>query len=275
MDFTEIFEYADTEQLERVLGVLLPVILVVALVAMVVSVVFYILQASALYTIAKRRGISNAWLAWIPVGSSWIQGKITDHYHEYASRKKTYYAVILLVLSLVGMVLGGMTTSNQTKALAEFAEDLEYVETERELKAALDDLSEASAAEGVLNSIVSLAAKIVGYIVLYYIYKSCKPDSATLYLVLSVIFSFLTPFFLFACRKYDLGLMPPQQPYRQTYQPGQQTYQQNYQQQSYWQNFSQDGFQQGSYQQGSYQQPYRDPNAADRQYKDPWDQPKQ
>lgn len=268
MDFTDIFEYADTEQLERMAEVLLPIILIVAFVVMIARVVLYILQASALYTIARRRGISGAWLAWIPVGSSWIQGKITDHYHEYASRKKTYFAVILLVLAVAGMVLGSMTTSGQSKAFVEFVEDLEYVETGRDLMDSLDGLKSESATEGVVNSLVSLVAKIVGYIALYYIYKSCKPDSAVLFLVLSIIFNFLTPFFLFSCRKYDLGLMPPQQPYRQTYQPDQQTYQQD-PRQSNWQSY------QSPYQQGGYQSPYQNPNPSNRQYKDPWDQPKE
>lgn len=33
----------------------------------ILSLAAYVLTAYSLYTIAKRRGISNPWLAWIPV----------------------------------------------------------------------------------------------------------------------------------------------------------------------------------------------------------------
>ncbi|MEI3416017.1 MAG: hypothetical protein V8Q43_00305 [Christensenellaceae bacterium] len=46
------------------------------------------------------------------------------------------------------------------------------------------------------------------YITYYKVYRSCSPDNAVLFLVLSILFSFLTPFFLFACRNKDDGLAP-------------------------------------------------------------------
>ena len=45
-----------------------------------VSIAAYVFSALALYTIAQRRGIRKAWLAWVPVLSVWILGSISDQY---------------------------------------------------------------------------------------------------------------------------------------------------------------------------------------------------
>lgn len=50
------------------------------------------------------------------------------------------------------------------------------------------------------------------YIALYRIYKSCDPKNTTLFLVLSILFNITMPFFLFACRKKDLGMPQPEAP---------------------------------------------------------------
>ena len=69
-----MFSDMDYEALMAIVGVLL----IVALIAFVFAVVSYILSAAGMYAIAKRRGINNAWLAWIPVASGWILGSISD-----------------------------------------------------------------------------------------------------------------------------------------------------------------------------------------------------
>ena len=42
------------------------------------AVASYVLTALALYTVARRRGLKNPWLAWIPVASAWIVGSLSD-----------------------------------------------------------------------------------------------------------------------------------------------------------------------------------------------------
>ena len=37
----------------------------------------WILSSVGLYKVAKRRGIRNAWLAWIPIGSEWVLGSVS------------------------------------------------------------------------------------------------------------------------------------------------------------------------------------------------------
>ena len=56
------------------------VMMVVVLIALAVSLTTYILGSIGNYTIAKRRGIRNPWLAWIPLAHLWITGCISAQY---------------------------------------------------------------------------------------------------------------------------------------------------------------------------------------------------
>lgn len=45
----------------------------------ILSVIGFVLFALGLMTLAKRKGINNAWLAWIPIANLYIMGKIIGH----------------------------------------------------------------------------------------------------------------------------------------------------------------------------------------------------
>ena len=62
------------EELMIVLGILL-VFLGIVLVCCLVG---WILSAVSLHKVAKRRGIAHAWLAWLPIGSEWVLGSLSD-----------------------------------------------------------------------------------------------------------------------------------------------------------------------------------------------------
>ena len=42
------------------------------------------------------------------------------------------------------------------------------------------------------------------------LYRSCNPQSAVVFLVLGIVLPVCQPFFYFACRKKDLGMVVPQ-----------------------------------------------------------------
>ena len=63
-----------------------------------------------------------------------------------------------------------------------------------------------------LISILSIVLAVFRFMALYDLYSSCIPGSNVLFLVLSIIFSFTEPFFIFACRNRDDG-MPPRRVY--------------------------------------------------------------
>ena len=162
----------------------------------------YVFSCLSMYTIAKRRGILNSWLAWIPIGNACILGSISDQYQYVAKGKIRNRRAVLLGLNIAIVALL-----------------IPFVIVEFMLLLSV----ESSAAAGVASLIVILifylvyfALAIVNlvfyYIALYDLYCSCNPDNAVMFLVLGIFISVTQPFFMFACRNKDLGMMPENHP---------------------------------------------------------------
>lgn len=128
----------------------------VLLVVLAIAATTYVLRAIGLYTMAKNRGVENAWLAWVPVGNNWLLGQIAD---DAALRqgKKTNYSLILLVLTAAGAA-GGFSL-----LLLPFS--------------------------ALLSAPLSIGLSVVYFIALYEIYQDYAPKNAAVYLVLSVLLS--------------------------------------------------------------------------------------
>lgn len=184
------------------LGVFLAVYLLFLFFIVAFSMVLYIFQSLGVYSLANRRGIRHPWLAWIPFGYVWILGSISDQYQYVAkgkvkNRRKILLGMgigagaiyLLLVIALVAglIMIEGMGAEAVSVILLWFL-----------LLIALWALA-----------IISL---IYQYMCLYDLYNSCQPSNGVLYLVLSILFPVTMPFFVFACRKKDLGMPPRKQP---------------------------------------------------------------
>lgn len=194
----------DMGQLENTVLAVLGVYLVIMLISSIYSIVVYVLQSLGFYSIAKRRGIHNPWLAWIPVANLWVLGSISDHYQYIAKNKKTSRRKILIGLTIalyvvaivLGIVLGLIISIAAISGAPERAVVLLVIL--------------------VLAYLVLLVLAIIltvfQYIAFNDLFTSCNPNNATAFLVLSIFFSFLLPYFVFACRKKDLGMPVPQQP---------------------------------------------------------------
>lgn len=171
------------------------------------SVTSYVFQSISLHTIAKRRGIRNGWLAWLPIGNLWIIGSISDQYQYVAkgnikNRRKLlmgleiglFVAIIVwLVILTIITVIG---SENLVGGLVIFV---------------------LAAIFGYLAIIaLAIASAIISYMCIYDLYSSCNPSNGVLFLVLSIVFNAAMPFLIFACRKKDLGMPPRKQPASQT-----------------------------------------------------------
>ena len=211
------FEYAFPEGMENAaegammgaVGVIAGVFLIVYLLAMAFGVVSYVLNAVGMYRIAKRRGIHHAWLAWIPVGSSWLLGSISDHYQYVAKQKVTKRRRVMLILAIICFVAVVFLFCG---CLGVFA-----AEEAAEITAGLI-VSVVLMTAGYLGTMgLSIALTVFCYIAYFDLFRSCKPKNDVLFLVLSIIFNVTLPFFVFACSGSDEG-MPvrrPQQPPQQ------------------------------------------------------------
>lgn len=171
----------------------------------------YVLTALALYTMAQRRGIKNAWLSWIPVVNCWIIGSLSDQYRyvvrgEVKNKRKT-----LLTLNIISGILSA--------AVAIVAIVIAF----RAFGAVMDGAMEEALLEMVLGPVfvilglclplvgISIAIAVIHYMAMYDIYTSCTPRNNVIFLVLSIIFSITEPFFLFFTRNKDDGMPPRKQ----------------------------------------------------------------
>ena len=95
-----------------------------------ISIASYVLYALGLYTIAQRRGIRYAWLAWIPVGSVWILGSIADDYRQKARGEVKNRRTLLMVVTIVMVVLTFVAFGSMLAPLVEAAIDGDAMDVE-------------------------------------------------------------------------------------------------------------------------------------------------
>ena len=194
-----VFEPGAAEAFGSVFGALMGFFLVFYLLMLAFAVAAYVLQSLGLHTVAKRRGIHNPWLSWLPIGNMWILGSISDQYQyvtkgRVRNRRKILMGLTIAMMALLFVMYGGIAgmalgAAGAVDALAGFGIALTLI-------------------TALALMVISIVAVVYEYIVIYDLYRSCEPDNAVLYLVLSIFFAVALPVFFFVCRKKDLG-MPP------------------------------------------------------------------
>lgn len=174
----------------------------------------YVLTSLALYTLAKRRGINNPWLSWVPVANCWIIGSLSDQYRYVVKGEEKSKRKSLLILNIINMVLAAGIFVLAVSVIFGIIENSMYGSyTQEDL---LEDV--IGPVIGVLGLCipligVSIASVVIRYMALYDIYTSMDPGNNVLFLVLSIIFGVTEPFFLFFNRNKDLGMPPKRQEY--------------------------------------------------------------
>lgn len=201
----------------------------------IISVVAYVFTALSLYTIAKRRGIRNPWLAWIPVADVWVFGSLSDQYRYVVKREIKSKRKALLPLCIVSGIL---STVVFVLVFILLVAALAFSMGSSSMASMLEQMAPLPTILVVLS--LPCAGTLVAYAILYYkalydVYTSCDPGNRVAYLVLSILFSFTKPVFLFICRNKDNGMPPrrsesvndtPQQPAWQPTAPAQEPWEQ-------------------------------------------------
>lgn len=203
-------------QLAGILGLVL--ILYVGIMAF--GILSYVLESIGMYSIAKRRGLNNPWLAWLPVGNLWILGLIGDKDSEKRGGKDSKLRVWLLALSLgmvvlaVGMMVAVVILIISAASMNVGGSGPAYDTAQNTAMSVLLVV----VAVYLVMLLVAITASVLQYVAYFRMFRSCRPENAAMYLVLGIFFSFLMPFFVFACRKYDAPL-PTQYNYAPPVQP--------------------------------------------------------
>ncbi len=193
---------------EGLIGAALAIVLVcvgIALLSMAYSIVMYALHSLGLFTIAKRRGIHNPWLSWVPVANVWILGSISDQYQYVAKGKIRNRRKLLIGLNIAACVLMILfwifyiviMIRSAGSVFGQMAGETQILRT----------VLQMLGASGVM-SVIAILTAVFQYIAYYDLFQSCNPNNSSAFLVLSILFNFLLPIFVFVSRKKDLG-MPP------------------------------------------------------------------
>ncbi len=167
----------------------------------------YVMTSLSFHTIAKRRGISKPWLAWIPVANVWIIGSLSDQYRYVAQGKVTNKRKVLLGLYIAVFALLLVMLIPYASIMMLAINSVDSVMTDAQI---VQMMTQALAVLAVAFAMMTVAIvyAVFLYIALYDVFRSCDPKNATLYLVLTILLGVVYPFFMLACRKKDLG-MPP------------------------------------------------------------------
>lgn len=155
-----------------VLPVIMSIIAVVLIIALIIGIVCYVFMAIGLYSMAKNRKLDHAWLAWIPIAQSYVIGSLINDDVSIGSLHIPY-AKIFLPLSTFGIAL---------------------------LIGILGIIPGLGAFLGV---IISLAFAFYQCTALFWLFSIYSKTHRVLFLVLSILFTFLGPIFIFIIRKKE------------------------------------------------------------------------
>lgn len=190
---------------------LIAVYLVIIAVALLLGVVLHVIRALSLQTIAKRRGIGNAWLSWLPVGQEWIIGSLSDQYKYLTVGKNQSRRKVLLWLNLAAMLIGFVGTGVSAIQAIEGISQMSYTGFTEESAIMVVVPAVISMVVSVVSLVIGITAYVFRQMSMYDLYKSCDSKNAVVFLVFGILFGITEPFFLLACRNKDGG-MPPRKP---------------------------------------------------------------
>jgi hypothetical protein len=133
----------------------------------VLGIIMYVFMALGMYTMAKKLSIENPWMAWIPIANAYILGKIAGDKITIFNNDIPKLGLVLLAGGIGSAILSGIP---------------------------------------VIGFLIVIAYAVVSYVALYKIYRIFTVNSAVLYLVLSIVLCFTSPFLIFFASKNEPNL---------------------------------------------------------------------
>ncbi len=172
------------------------IFMLVYFVLFVYAILSYVLESLSLYTLARRRGIANPWLAWIPYGKFWNLGAIVRDYDRQNGIKRRWDKV-LLTLSIIMSACVFITYISIFAYIMSLAFQLGDAEMSEEM--ALQFVGMLFV--GCLPlGLISSALSTLTLICCYKIFESTVSEKALKYFLIYLLVPFAAPFCLFSCR---------------------------------------------------------------------------
>lgn len=162
----------------------------------IISLAMYLLQAFGLYGMAKGSGISAPWRGFIPFANTFLFGKIAERYVKKDGKKSAKFGGLLLAFEILTSVLAFVTIAFTISMIFVLA----AAENETDLAYSIVAPMVAMFISCFVLMGVSIAYIVLYYVALWRIFTAFDYNNATVYFVLSILFSFLAPIFLFVLR---------------------------------------------------------------------------
>ena len=166
-----------------------------------VSIALYLLNAVSVYKMSQNMGLKNAWLSFIPVANSYALGRVAQSYVKNDGTPSAKFGKILLTLEIITSV---SAIAFIVGAIYSFLSVFGYADNalvgNEEMTTQMVSCLLVMVVLYLVVFGVAIADSIVHYVAIWRTFALYDYHNATLYLVLSIFFSFLCPIFLFVLR---------------------------------------------------------------------------
>ena len=164
-------------------------------IGLLIGLVMYIFQAIGIMKMHKNLGLKGGWMAFLPLVNYFAFGKVAQQYIKQNGKKSAKFSVIFLVFGLLNILFS---------LLMGFFVGIEFSTVVMGMNMELvDAMLVLSLITEVFYFIFMAVYLVFYYIALWRIYAIFSNQSATLLLVLSIVFTFLQPFVIFAIRNRE------------------------------------------------------------------------
>lgn len=170
-------------------------------VSAVIGIAIYLLESISVYKMAKSAEVKNPWLAFVPVANDWVFGTLAEKYKKKNGTKSARFGIILPVLEgivLIEAIALTIFTVISIKEITGYALDAVNTSTEMAPEQFMSLIPVIILYFALMA--VAIAYAVVFFIALWRVYSSFDKSNATLYIVLSVIFTISVPIILFIIR---------------------------------------------------------------------------
>lgn len=170
-------------------------------ISLLIGLALYLLESIGVYKMAKSAEIKNPWLAFIPVANGWVFGTLAEKYKKKNGTKSARFGIILPVLEgivLIEAIALTIFTVISIKEITGYALDAVNTSSEMAPEQFMSLISVIILYFALIAVAISYA--VVFFIALWRVYSSFDKSNATLYIVLSVIFTISVPIILFIIR---------------------------------------------------------------------------
>ena len=196
--FSQIFEEAGINESD--LMVFAGIMLVYFAFIGIVALALYLLEAVGLYGMAKKAGFSSPWRSFIPFANTFLFGKIAEKYKRRDGKPSAKFGGLLLAFEILSAVFAIAVFAFVINA---FSVIFAHMLTDSEITVAIGYSFVPVIIFFLVFTVAAIAYAVMYYVALWRIFAAFDYHNATVYLVLSIVFSFLGPIFLFVLRNKE------------------------------------------------------------------------